>query len=120
MRRLGAAQEEAPKGFMSPAGWKVLQDHYKKEASISASKLAHEGIEAPKYVAPKVAQAKTRMPVSTPVVEKKEEAAVAKKEETKKEETATPEPEAGTNWAMIGLGAAAIGAAAYYFMKHNK
>jgi len=55
--------------------------------------------------------------VHTPafVAEKKEEAAIAKKEET-----ATPEPEAGTNWAMIGLGAAAIGAAAYFFMKHNK
>merc|ERR1712166_397177 len=139
MRKLGAAQKEAPKGFMSPAGWKVLQDYYKKEAGISSAELAHQGLEAPKFVPAKVVQAKTSVQTSkceaapakheikmentdakvkhTPafVAEKKEEAAVAKKEETAK-----AEPEDGTNWALIGLGAAAIGAAAYFFMKHNK
>jgi len=28
MRKLGAAQEDCPKGFMSPAGWKVLKEYY--------------------------------------------------------------------------------------------
>jgi len=54
MRRLGAAQEEAPKGFMSPAGWKVLQGYYKKECGVNAANLAHTGIETAKFVAPKV------------------------------------------------------------------
>jgi len=31
MRKLGAAQEEPPVGFMSPAGWAVLKDYYKNE-----------------------------------------------------------------------------------------
>jgi len=36
MRRLGAAQEEPPKGFMSPAGWKVLKDYFAEERAKKA------------------------------------------------------------------------------------
>jgi len=31
MRRLGAAGEEPPKGFMSEAGWKVLKEYFAEE-----------------------------------------------------------------------------------------
>ena len=129
MRKLGAAGAEQPKGFMSPAGWKVLQEYYQKEADVGSAKLAHAGLEAPRLAPVKVAQSKTSMPASKceapavkhevkmvddiPVVQEK-------KEEKAAETTAEAKSEDGTNWALIGLGAAAIGAAAYFFMKHNK
>lgn len=35
MRKLGAAQEDPPKGFMSQAGWEVLKAYYAEEANKS-------------------------------------------------------------------------------------
>jgi len=33
MRKYAADNVEPPKGFMSPAGWKVLKEHYAAEAA---------------------------------------------------------------------------------------
>ena len=71
MRSLGASGAEPPKGFMSPAGWKVLKAYYQgkkvdavveekkvdaiveeKKAPVAAPKVEAPKVEAPKVEAP--------------------------------------------------------------------
>ena len=52
MRKLGAEGAEQPKGFMSPAGWKVLQEYYQKEAGVKPAEVAPVAKPAP-VAAPK-------------------------------------------------------------------
>jgi len=104
MRKLGAEGAEQPKGFMSEAGWKVLQAYYQKEAGVKPAEEVKAAPAAPaKVVAPKLVEA------------------IKKQVEAKAVEVNTPVvEESGTNWAIIGLGVAAVGAAAFWFVKNNK
>jgi hypothetical protein len=47
IRKLGAEGAELPKGFMSPAGWKVLQEYYRKEAGFKPAEAAPVAKPAP-------------------------------------------------------------------------
>merc|ERR1712086_883825 len=107
MRSLGASGAEPPKGFMSPAGWKVLKAYYQdKKAAVAAAPK----VEAPKVEAPKVEAPKTEAPkVEAPKAE-------TPKVEEKKEEKA----EESSNWAYYGVAVAvaAVGAFAYFKNKN--
>jgi len=135
MRSLGASGAEPPKGFMSPAGWKVLKAYYqgkkadavveekKADAVVEEKKApvaAAPKVEAPKVEAPKVEAPKTEAPkVEAPKTEApKVEAPKAEtpKVEEKKEEKA----EESSNWAYYGVAVAvaAVGAFAYFKNKN--
>lgn len=116
MRSLGASGAEPPKGFMSPAGWKVLKAYYqgkKADAVVEEKKApvaAAPKVEAPKVEAPKVEAPKTEAPkVEAPKAE-------TPKVEEKKEEKA----EESSNWAYYGVAVAvaAVGAFAYFKNKN--
>jgi hypothetical protein len=105
MRSLGAAGAEPPKGFMSPAGWKVLKAYYqgKKDAVAVA------------VVEPKVEEKKA--PVAVAVVAPKVEAPKAEtpKVEEKKEEKA----EESSNWAYYGVAVATVAVGAFAYFKNK-
>lgn len=48
MRKLGAEGAEQPEGFMSNAGWKVLQAYYQEEAKKNAPAPVAPQVEAKK------------------------------------------------------------------------
>jgi len=114
MRSLGASGAEPPKGFMSPAGWKVLKAYYqgkKADAVVEEKKapVAAPKVEAPKVEAPKVEAPKTEAPkVEAPKAE-------TPKVEEKKEEKA----EESSNWAYYGVAVAAIAVGAFAYFKNK-
>jgi len=126
MRSLGASGAEPPKGFMSPAGWKVLKAYYqgkkadavveeKKAPVAAAPKVEAPKVEAPKVEAPKVEAPKVEAPkTEAPKVEAPK--AETPKVEEKKEEKA----EESSNWAYYGVAVAvaAVGAFAYFKNKN--
>jgi len=120
MRSLGASGAEPPKGFMSPAGWKVLKAYYQgkktgdvveeKKAPVAAPKVEAPKVEAPKVEAPKVEAPKTEAPkVEAPKAE-------TPKVEEKKEEKAE---ESSSNWAYYGLAVAAVAVGAFAYFKNK-
>ena len=131
MRSLGASGAEPPKGFMSPAGWKVLKAYYqgkkadavveeKKAPVAAAPKVEAPKVEAPKVEAPKVEAPKVEAPKTEAPKPEAPKVEAPKAETPKVEEKKEEKAEESSNWAYYGVAVAvaAVGAFAYFKNKN--